>query len=212
MDILGMLQVLGLGTLVPYAGVACLVASGLALGLPAPGTTSGTAYRVGYGLVQWLALNKGRATNAQDVNAPKPTPGRTDRSGLPGLILCLVLAATVSLLTACASMQMQRDMPASTKAQLVVQDLETGLATANALYPVLLAACPEKHDTIKAKVGPALAVATSSVGIVRTAVDAWVQTGEEIDTQDWATMRGAAAAAVSDAVNILAVLRAEHGA
>lgn len=212
MDLLALLQTVGLGAAVPYVALASLAASAAATVLPAPGPDSNGVYRAGYGLVQWLALNKGRASNAQDIGTVASKKQRADVSNMPGLVLCLMLAVSMSMLTACASVQMQHDMPASAKAKLVVQDLETGLATANALYPVLIATCPDKAETINAKVKPALAVATASVSLARTAVDAWVQTGEEIDAQDWATMRGAAAAAVGDVINIIAVLRAEYGA
>lgn len=41
--------------------------------LPAPHMRSGTVYRIIYNVVQWIALNLGKARNAQDVHGTQKT-------------------------------------------------------------------------------------------------------------------------------------------
>lgn len=41
--------------------------------LPAPQANSSTVYRIVYNVVQWIALNLGKARNAQDVHDTQKT-------------------------------------------------------------------------------------------------------------------------------------------
>lgn len=56
-------QIPGVGPWLPYITALCMTAAAIATLLPAPLSTSSKAYSFLYGLVQWLALNKGQATN-----------------------------------------------------------------------------------------------------------------------------------------------------
>ena len=54
---------------------AVTVCAALTTVLPPPKPESGAAYRIVYNLLQWIALNLGRAKNAQDSPGnPKPRP------------------------------------------------------------------------------------------------------------------------------------------
>lgn len=47
------------------------VCAAVAALLPAPGETSGTAYRIAYRLLNWLGMNVGKAKNADDAEQTK---------------------------------------------------------------------------------------------------------------------------------------------
>ena len=54
----------GIGPYLPYVAIAVALASALATSLPAPDATASGAYKVLYEAANWIALNKGHATNA----------------------------------------------------------------------------------------------------------------------------------------------------
>ncbi len=54
------------------AGVAFCAA--ITVVLPPPKENSGSIYKAVYRLIQWVALNLGRAKNAQDQPAPEASP------------------------------------------------------------------------------------------------------------------------------------------
>ena len=128
-------------------------------------------------------------------------------------ITCLLITLVLALaLTGCASMQITQDMPAVQKADLVLQDIESGLIIAGEARNIALAAFPDKAAAIPAKTDPAFKVANTAVGVLRDAVSVWYATGEAIDIQDWSVMTGAARKAVTDVVVLVAELRAEYAA
>lgn len=47
--------------------------------LPPPGENGNIVYRVIYRAIQWVALNLGKAKNAQDVQPPKTIPAHGKR-------------------------------------------------------------------------------------------------------------------------------------
>lgn len=55
---------------------AVTVCAAAAAVLPAPGENSGRAYRAAYRLIQWVALNLGKARNAQDMQKTIPDDGK----------------------------------------------------------------------------------------------------------------------------------------
>lgn len=60
-----------------WAGIVLAVIgvfSALATLLPAPSATSGTAYRILYRVLTWLACNVGKARNADDSPAATTNP------------------------------------------------------------------------------------------------------------------------------------------
>ena len=67
--------------IIPVSGLAWITAAvtvcaaGAAV-LPAPGENSGRAYRAAYRLIQWVALNLGKARNAQDMQKTIPDDGK----------------------------------------------------------------------------------------------------------------------------------------
>lgn len=70
-----------LQTLVPdswlvWITAAVTVCSAVAAVLPAPKENSGTAYRAAYRVIQWVALNLGKAKNAQDTQKTVPDNGK----------------------------------------------------------------------------------------------------------------------------------------
>jgi len=128
------------------------------------------------------------------------------------LAVMAVLGLSAIILTGCASTQITADMTSAQKADLVVSDIETGLATAQALYPAIVAAVsPDKAQEVTARVAPAMDAAVSAVAVVRLAVETWKATGDGIDTQDWVTIRSTAAQAVANVVVIIAELRSAYG-
>lgn len=60
--------------------IACLVAvcAAVAVLLPAPKEDSSTVYKAIYRVIQWVALNLGKAKNAQDA---KTDPAATETAG-----------------------------------------------------------------------------------------------------------------------------------
>lgn len=128
------------------------------------------------------------------------------------LLAVLAVLGLSAILSGCASTQITSDMTSAQKADLVVADIETGLATAQALYPALVSAvAPDKTQEVTAKVGPAMDAAVSAVAVVRLAVETWKATGDGIDVQDWVTIRSTAAQAVANVVVIIAELRSAYG-
>ena len=94
MDLLTALaQIPGIGPFLPYLLLAATVSSALATVLPPP--PPGTFYAQVYGLVNWLALNVGKAKNASAPDAPKPPTGTAASIGAL-LILCLLAGCTAS--------------------------------------------------------------------------------------------------------------------
>ena len=55
---------------------AVTVCAAVAAVLPAPGANSGGVYRAAYRLIQWVALNLGKARNAQDMQKTIPDDGK----------------------------------------------------------------------------------------------------------------------------------------
>ena len=128
-------------------------------------------------------------------------------------ITCLLITLILVLgVMGCASMQITKDMPAVQKADLVLQDIESGLVIAGEARNIALAAFPDKAAEISSKTETAFKVANTAVGVLRDAVTAWYATGEAIDIQDWSVMTGAARKAVTDVVVLVAELRAEYAA
>ena len=52
------------------------ICAAVAAVLPAPGENSGGVYRAAYRLIQWVALNLGKARNAQDMQKTIPDDGK----------------------------------------------------------------------------------------------------------------------------------------
>lgn len=126
---------------------------------------------------------------------------------------CVLITLVLALaLAGCASMQITSEMPAVQKADLVLQDIESGLVIAGEARSIALAAFPDKAAEISAKTETAFKIADTSVMVLRDAVTAWYATGEAIDIQDWSVMTCAARKAVTDVVVLVAELRAEYAA
>ena len=65
MDLISLIMSIpGVGPYIPYITLAVTIASAIATALPAPAADSGNAYKALYGALNWIALNKGHATNA----------------------------------------------------------------------------------------------------------------------------------------------------
>ncbi len=64
----------GIGPWLPYIVLAVTLAAAVATQMPAPGPADGGFYKMTYGILQWVALNKGHATNA---TAPGKNPSAT---------------------------------------------------------------------------------------------------------------------------------------
>ncbi len=65
--------------LVSETWIACITAfvtccAAISVALPPPGESSGKAYKTIYRVVQWIALNFGRAKNAGDPTVQKTVP------------------------------------------------------------------------------------------------------------------------------------------
>ncbi len=128
------------------------------------------------------------------------------------LVTLLLVLLTSLCLSGCASMSITKDMPAVQKADLVLQDIETGLTIAADARSVAVAAFPEKGAEIAAKTDAAFKIADVAVASLRDAVCVWYATGESIDAQDWAVLTASARKAVSNVVVLVAELRAEYAA
>lgn len=59
-------------TWVTWITVIVTACAAVAVALPAPKEKSGVAYRTVYRIIQWVALNLGKAKNAQDPAARNP--------------------------------------------------------------------------------------------------------------------------------------------
>ncbi len=67
--------------IIPDSWLACLTAAvtvcaAAAAVLPAPREDSGKIYRAAYRVIQWVALNLGKAKNAQDMQKTMPDNGK----------------------------------------------------------------------------------------------------------------------------------------
>lgn len=133
MDLITLLTAIpAIGPFLPYILVAGAVASAIATILPAPTVESSKAYASTYRIVNWLALNVGKAKNAIVTTVPAPKAP----TGTAAILLALILAPAV--LSGCTSTQ---------------------LATSTAVAPVAVSVASASSPTVASDIAKACQIA-----------------------------------------------------
>lgn len=164
-------QIPGIGPYLPYLTLAVTIAAALATVLPPPPSSGGfmaTLYGVFYHAVSWLALNKGKASNANALAATKPPSGAMNTLGPIAFLL-----ATGVALSGCAIKSPAAGVTIGAGASPSVVDV------AAAVYPKSLAAvnavCPAVQNGLSilaSCVSGGAAGSTGTVAQARTIADA----------------------------------------
>jgi hypothetical protein len=95
----------GIGPALPYIAAVIAIGAVISTALPAPAEGASALYRTIYGLVQWCALNKGHSAVAPTAATKPATTSPPKVSSLLGM---LAVAATLGVLSACATPQTAR--------------------------------------------------------------------------------------------------------
>lgn len=171
--------------------LAVAICAMLATILPKPDTATrtGRIYAPLYGLIQLLACNWGRASNASGRPAA--------RSGLAVMLLVGLLPFT----TACSLKTLQPHE----QALAVAEELTTTYTALHSQYTMLHDMLPEKRATLEREVAPALDASKRGLVLLRETASVWAASKQQ--PHDWEAIKTRTITMLGDVARLVASLK-----